>query len=104
MKLWVFLFTDPAHRLQSARVAAPDKSWARGLLGAEEDLSGPGVLCHWGGEVDAPLGVIENVARHSKESPRRLSREADQREHGEGIIFPPCPPCLRGESFPGAER
>lgn len=80
MKLWSFLFADPAlfdgaaaQPLASMRVGAPDKSIAFALAGQALGLAftpsslvskgTPGVICQWMGEMDIELGVLSTVPR-----------------------------------------
>jgi hypothetical protein len=66
MKLWSVIWTRPAHRLASARVAAPDKAQARILLDIEDaageavygDPYAEGVIIQFAGNIDAEAAVI----------------------------------------------
>lgn len=76
MKLWSFLFPDPAHPLQSARVAAPSKGWANALLSDHpiQDARGDdqpipaddAAICIGAGEGSYDIGVQRVVYKGGK--------------------------------------
>lgn len=68
MKLWSFLFTNTrvAPALQSARVAAPNKAWAKIALDQHIRcglLNDPTVIIQYCGEEPVNIGVTRLVGR-----------------------------------------
>ena len=76
MKLWSFIFCDPAAKLQSARVAAPDKATACLVLSTVLEIPldpsqprlGAEVLLQYAGDVDAAdAGLLSAVLPDGRE-------------------------------------
>ncbi len=65
MKLWTFIFPDPAAALQSARVAAPDRTSACILMSGFFDLPAR-LICQASGAVAADAPKIVSVIPRSR--------------------------------------